>query len=84
MRYLVGIPEVMDLWALVKSVGSVIRIAGDADVPRLADEGGLRIYAVRAPKVDSWQKLAHLLKSLQFGPKSRIDSPLPTQPKLSI
>lgn len=47
MLDLVGNPEAMDLWALVKSGGSVIRIAGGADAPQLADEGGLRVYKVR-------------------------------------
>ncbi|MDT3670189.1 MAG: NADP-dependent oxidoreductase [Aromatoleum sp.] len=44
---LVGDPKAIELWALVKPGGVVIRIAGGADAAALAEEGGLTIVKTR-------------------------------------
>jgi NADPH:quinone reductase-like Zn-dependent oxidoreductase len=44
---LVGNQDAMALWSLVKPGGSVVRIAGGADAPALADGQGIAIHKVR-------------------------------------
>lgn len=65
MLDLAGNPEAMELWSLVKTGGSVIRIAGGADAPKLADEGGLRVYKVRVRA--SGEQLAEIGKLVENG-----------------
>jgi NADPH:quinone reductase-like Zn-dependent oxidoreductase len=42
-----GNPQANDIWALISSGGSVIRIAGGADAPRAAEDNGLRVHKIR-------------------------------------
>lgn len=44
---LVGNPAALELWALVKPGGSVVRIAGGADAPAFAEDDGIRALKVR-------------------------------------
>lgn len=65
MMDLVGDSPALELWALIKNRGSVIRIAGGADAPAFAADKGIRAHKVRV-KPDGGQ-LARLAKMLEKG-----------------
>lgn len=70
MLDLVGNPQAAELWALVKPGGSVVRIAGGADAPRLADEGGIRLIKTRVrPNGAQLAEIAGLVERRQLRPE---------------
>ena len=70
MLDLVGNPQANDLWALVKPGGSVVRVAGGADAPRLAEEGGIRLIKTRVrPNGEQLAEIAGLVERGQLRPE---------------
>ena len=77
MLDLVGNPQATELWALVKPGGSVVRVAGGADAPRLADEGGIRLIKTRVrPNGEQLAEIARLVESRQLRPEISRTFPL--------
>jgi NADPH:quinone reductase-like Zn-dependent oxidoreductase len=57
-----GNPQAMDIWTLIRPGGSVTRIAGGADAPQRAEDGGLRIHKIRvSPSGAQLREIAALI-----------------------
>jgi NADPH:quinone reductase-like Zn-dependent oxidoreductase len=64
MLDMVGNPEATELWSLVKPGGSVVRVAGGADAPKLAEEDGIRVIKTRVrPNGEQLAQIAALVDS---------------------
>ena len=64
MMDLVGNEDATRLWQLVKPGGSVIRIAGGADAPKLAEDGGIRVIKIRvSPNGEQLKSIGALIES---------------------
>ena len=74
---LVGNPDAMAIWALVKPKGSVIRIAGGADAPPEAEADGIRALKVRvAPDGPSLARIAGMAEEGKLKPEIAQTFPL--------
>lgn len=67
---LVGNSKETGLWSLVRSGGSVIRVAGGADAPNAAEEDGIRAYKVRVrPNGEQLARIAALVGEGRMRPE---------------
>lgn len=62
---MVGDPDALQLWSLVKPGGSVIRIAGGADAPAFAEADGIR--AIKTRVRPSGERLAQVTELVEAG-----------------